>query len=258
MNVTTSDYSVGQKMILVRDRHDPIVVAIDRLTKTRIIVRHPDAPNDPKRQLAFKASAWGPMKMRRHEIVGSYITRRFAQANLYDFSDEAMAVLLKNRVEAVRLAQERRQAEEEHQQKIADKHARELAEVKELCDGQLQTAAKLATRMPDGTRIYVLECPVHADYFERKKGWQIVVVKCEDVEGQDWEKFRKWREEHPEEEISEQEEEAGRRKCMVKWVEYHIARIHGSSISFCSCSGNKATSDEEALWEALHSAYTSW
>jgi len=258
MNVTTSDYSVGQKMILVRDRHDPIVVAIDRLTKTRIIVRHPDLPNDPKRQLAFEASAWKANGMRIHEIAGGRIARRFVQASLYDYMDEAMVMLQKNRDEAVRLAQERRQAEEEHQQKIADKHARELAEVKELCDGQLQIVSKLATRMPDGTRIYVLECPVHANSFERKKGWEIVVVKCEDVEELDWEKSRKWREEHREEEISEQEEEAGRRECMVKRVEYHITHVHGSSSSFCSCSGNRAASDEEALWEALHSAYTSW
>ena len=257
---TNSEYSVGQKMILVRDRHDPIVVNIDRLTKTQILVRNPEHLDDPKQVLRFKKSGSNSgtaTPSKKHYTAGGSTTWQYSKMKLYDHSVEVMTELKRLRNGEIRRREEEIQATQKRHQEIADRKAQELAEVKEVChDGQLALSTKLSMTQSDGTRIYILDWPVKASYFERKKGWETVMVVCKDVEEIDREKWTKWRKVHRDEHSIDVI--AGRQACMIRQVEFYYTWINGGSCSFASHSVDRATNDEEALWETIRSVYTSW
>jgi len=257
--VQDREHKVGDVMILVRGNEQLTTINIDRLTKTQIVVRDPQQPDDPKQVLRFeKQTNWAERRegLLHHDSVGG--RGRRCDINLYDYTEEAMVKLLERREKNKQLADERRATQEQQRQEVEERRARELAEVKGLCGGQLMLITKLSTVQPDGTRFYILEIPVSPRYVERKKGWELIVVKCVGRQEEDWEKYGEWREVHRGEELTEEVIEAGRVACTVKIVEFAVTYANGSMGSFASCSTQKAKNDEEAQWEAVRDCYNSW
>jgi len=250
--VQEHEYKVGDVMILVRGGDYPVTsVNVDRLTKTQIVVRDPRQSDDPKQVLRFeKRTNWAERRegLLLHDSVGG--RGRRCDINLYDYTEEAMAKLLERREKTKQLADERRAAQEQQRQEVEERRASELAEVKELCGGQLALITKLSTVQPDGTRFYVLEIPVSSKYTERKKGWELIVVKCKDTEEWDWRKCH----EMPE----GSSEQAIKMACTTKIVEFAATYANGSTCSFASCSTQRAKNDEEAQWETVRDCYNSW
>ena len=88
---------------------------------------------------------------------------------------------------------------------------------------------------PDGTRLYVLDVPVHPDHADRKRGWETATVCCWDADESD-----PWR-----------GERGG--------VRYVVSAISGCEHGpgFTSWSGGAKT-DDDALWEACRAARYHW
>jgi len=256
----TNEYAVGQKMILVREHHEPMTVNIDRLTKTQILVQYPEAHGNPKMVYRFERarSSWGTSSLVEHRLVAGRSTRRYRKELLYVYSNEAMIELQRLQSEINQRLKEKKLAEEKRQQEIADRKAEEVAEVKTMCGGQLTLATKAAMQQPDGTRIYILDVPVKAEYAERKNGWETVMVMCKDTEELDWEKWGEWKREHRDEEITDEATKIGEKACSVRQVEFSYTWTNGSHSSFSSCSTNRLANDTEALWEVMRYVYTSW
>ena len=257
----TDEYVVGQKMILVREHHEPMMVNIDRLTKTQILIRHPEALNNLKMSYRFERAEYfretsGTSVLVKHDLAGGRSNRRYRKELLYDYSDEVMVELQMLQSKINQRLEEKKQAEAIRLQEIASNKAKEMAEVKSVCAGRLMM--KVTMRKPDGTRIYVLDVPMNAEYTERKKGWETVMVVCKDTEELDWEKWGEWKKEHKDKEITDETTKLGEQACSVRRVEFSFTWINGSHSSFSSCSTNKLANDTEALWEVMRYVYTSW
>lgn len=131
---------------------------------------------------------------------------------------------------------EKQAAEDKRRREYAERIARELAEVKEACDNTgLPDLEHFYKIMPDGSRIYTVDIPVHPNFAERKKGWERVIVRCWAGEGYDWQKHEN--------------------KPVTKSA---YTYCNGSSSSFSSVSTDEYASDEDAVWDAIRSRYYNW
>lgn len=141
--------------------------------------------------------------------------------------------------------EERTQKAKIRQQQIEERAARELEEAMDACGchaGMPIKQMRMMETMPCGTRLYTLVIPVHPEYVERKKGWQMIIVTCRDVEDYDWDAPR--------------DADGGRK--MVHMVESAYTYTSGNGGSFSSVSTSKYKNDEQAVWDAIRREYHSW
>jgi hypothetical protein len=132
------------------------------------------------------------------------------------------------------IEQKRRQLEREQQ------HAQELAEVKSAMlsggkaeckeSGDFHRGIPGPLRLPDGSRMYTIHIPVKPEYAERKKGYEVCVVRCWDGNGE-------WL----------------MKDSRLIGAAYTYA--NGNTCSFSSCSTYFSKTDEDAVWEAVRSCY---
>jgi hypothetical protein len=122
--------------------------------------------------------------------------------------------------------------------------AKQLAEVKEamLAHDNLFCLGSHVELMPDGTRFYVVNMPVHLAYVDRKGGWEKLIVVCRDVEDYDWDSPR----------------DKGEERKKIRKVESAYTYTNASSHSFSSVSTSKYDNDESAVWDAIRHQYHSW
>ena len=143
---------------------------------------------------------------------------------------------------------------DERARKSRERWEREMAEIKEVVD-ELALVTKMAITQPDGTRFYVFDIPVRPEYLERKKGWEILMVKCRDTEERDYDKAAKLRASMTKEEWEKMTDEDYMQRCMTKRVEVDTTYTNGSRRSFSSRSTLRMDNDEEAIWEAIRERY---
>ncbi len=229
---------VGDRVIYTKDSESrPVLGTVNRVTKTMFYVGL-DGPPDVTVGPFAQDNSW----------LGQHARTRVAkygdnskEAAAYEYSEEKLAELNEHvdRIESRR--QDEKEAAEKRDQERADRKAKELAEVKAawaakyVCD-----PLSFGKTMPDGSRIYVIDVPVHPEYAERKKGWERINVRCVDAETWDFMLRR----------------DGGDDK--VKIVESALTFTNGSASSWPSCSTERAKSDEEAVWEAMRYCYFNW
>lgn len=161
-----------------------------------------------------------------------YNTTRHMHDYIFPFSEEKLAYL-NDVAERYDAAQAQRQ--EEQKQRQAERQAEreaQLATIKSACNNDLPVVNFLGCL--DGSRIFTLAIPVHPEHAERKKGFEVVIVRLIDKEEVDWasEDCRK-----------------------VKVVEVNITRANGRTSSFSSYSSFTAPNDTDGLWEAVCVCY---
>lgn len=89
--------------------------------------------------------------------------------------------------------------------------------------------------LPDGSRLYVLNLPVNPNSAERKKGYEVLLVRCTDATRYDYESNED-----------------------VPVVEWAMTYINGRTSSFSCVSTQQSKTDEDALWEAAVHCYFGW
>ncbi len=160
---------------------------------------------------------------------------REGSESVFLFSDETLAGL--NAVADEKEASAKAKAESEANRK-AEAKAREeaeLAEVKAVMSN-LYGHEVLFQGALDGSRLHVINLPIKPG-FERKGGFETLIVRLKDVVSYNWDKAEKG----------------------IKDVEANVTYANADTASFPSLSSFRRDSDEEAIWEAIHRRYhDSW
>jgi hypothetical protein len=199
------DAKVGDRMIL-QDGYDkmPQKTNVIRTTKTLIFVD------------GYLKGLW----KNRHRDSYEHRTEEYPYYHYaYPYTQETWDDL----VRAVNQRKEARRLKELEKEE-------ELEEVKAACGNQLPI--KERKDLPDGSRLYTLDLPVDPCYIKRKKGFEILIVRC-------WEIRQMWR-------WKENDKVQAR-------FSYH----NGQCTRFPECTLYGET-DEEVLWKCCRNAYYSW
>lgn len=236
--IVTTGIQVGLKVLyVVRDGAEFQEGTVTKVTKAtfKFVTDHngkehgpfSNAPNWNKEYEVWKAPKWG----RDARVVEDTIVNR---QEIIDRNARLQA----EREQKVLQAKIRQQEREEEE-------ARQLEVVMDACgchSGLPLKQMRSMETMPDGSRIYTLVIPVKPEYVERKKGWELIIVRCKDVDDMDWDSPR---------------DENGDRK-MIRLVEAAYTYTNGESYSFASISTSKYKNDQDAVWDAIRSQYHSW
>jgi len=230
----------GSKVVIDYTKKGVVITEVTKITPAGWIVIKYD---NEDRTIRFKDDGFRPvyhpigesqdkMRVKSFKAVGEkYGT--FAGAVLYPFDDDLLQ-LINSRHQREIDRQEQAKAERQRRADMQElRHAQELAEVKDACDGRLPNCRE--EKLTDGHRLWQFDLPVKPEHADRKKGFERVIVHCWDAVRTDW----STEEEHP-------------------IVEYSFTYLNGSSSSFSSVSTDKAETDEDALWEAACYCYHHW
>jgi hypothetical protein len=156
-----------------------------------------------------------------------------SQAVAYPWSQEMWDELVKGHNDLKEREKKKEEDRERADQERKERLRKEMEEVKETCGGKLPVElSRSFSYLPDGSRLYVLNLPVKEKLKERKKGFQILFIRCKDNE-------RLWREEEEK-------------------VEGRMSYVTGDYSCFPSVSSTYGSTDEEVLWEYCRYAYHSW
>ncbi len=213
----------GDLVFYVRNSGDrPKTGHVSRVTKTRAYV-HLSPMDGDKGVGAFKRESWRGS----HEETPR---RKYGQsADIYPATEENERELNE---QADKQEATQRAKKEERDRRVQERNeqiANELAEVRRVMNIPEGRPA-LPQIMPDGSRIYTIDIPVHPEYAERKKGWERVIVRCWDETDFD----------------------------SAKVVESAYTYCNGNSTSFGSVSTSRHLADETAVWDAIRSQYHRW
>lgn len=237
MNITTS-IQVGTKVLyVVRDGAEFQEGVVTKVTKAtfKFTTTHDgkergpfsNVPNWVKVYELYKAPKWG----RDQKVFED------TPANRQEIIDRNARLQAEREQKALqaKIRQEKRESEE----------AQQLEEVMDACgchSGLPLKQMRSMETMPDNNRVYTLVIPVKPEYAERKVGWELIIVRCKDVEEMDWDSPR---------------DENGDRK-MIHRVEAAYTYTNGNSYSFSSISTSKYKNDQAAVWDCIRNQYHSW
>ena len=112
-------------------------------------------------------------------------------------------------------------------------HQEELAETKIAMGNDLARHTKFSQTMPGGARLALLKIPVKPEHDERKKGWQVVLVKLANTD-------------------------QSRYDDSLRNVTCDCTYTNGNAGGFPSCSTTYHATDEDALWEVVNHVYQNW
>lgn len=128
--------------------------------------------------------------------------------------------------------EEKRQENKRKQEERDQRSAKELAEVQSACLAMSNWPGFVHEVLPDDSRLYRIHLPVKPDYAERKKEFEILIVRC-------WNDNTSWRSEDMP-------------------IRSAYTYCNGDNESFSSCSSYGTKTDEDAVWEACRNRYHSW
>ncbi len=226
----------GDLVFYVRNFGDrPKTGHVSRVTKTRAYVHL--SPVDGDREVgAFKRESW----REGHEEAPR---RKYGQsADVYPATTENERELNE---QADKHEATQRAKKEERDRQVRERNeqiANELAEVRRVMNIPEGRPA-LPQIMPDGSRIYTIDIPVHPQFIERKKGWERVIVRCWGKVDYDFGKYA---------------ETGDKDAATVKVVSAAYTYCNGNSTSFSSVSTSRYLDDEAAIWDAIRREYHSW
>ena len=184
-----------------------------------------------------EVSSLPTVKFKKHpgysqEIEGTYIeVGKRSLRTIYPFSEETLTAL-NERADATEVNKKAIEMvrEVEREAREAEK-AEALAEVKTACGGVLPIDHSYT--FPDDSRMHVLTLPVKSCHTERKKGYEVVIVR---IKESDWDVDAEG----------------------VKKVEAFMTLANGGTQSFSSYSGQTYKDNVEALWDCCRVAYHAW
>lgn len=232
---------VGEQVVYQSGyREKPIVVVVVRVT--------------PAGRIAISTDSGKALFKRGSKYIGGdlnsipcYEAKNYGNAEVCAL--EHLELLTKNHEKYVAAQQEKKQQENENQAERDRQYAQEMDEVKAAFvvkvnfDQEQGYAQEMGETVdlfslacngketfPDGTRLYTLHLPVKPELAERKKGYEVLIVKCKNN--------THWRDEK-----------------LV--VESCHAWFNGSTRSFTSCTNQHYATDEDAVWAAACSCYHS-
>lgn len=221
---TKQKTKVGEKVILLTNsREEPKVTEISRVTPTGQFYVSETAYE----KIRFK---WNEYDGKADNVGGSrYSPHR--SAVVYYYNPAKYAKLL---AEHLKIKQE---DEEEHESKIKEqkeretRHRIELDEVRRLVS--FQDVARSV--LPDGSRLYQVLVLGSEDMGERKGGFDYVLVHCNDS---------------PDTYAKDTNKKQD--------VEMSYGRLNGRCVRFTVSSSARFENDEDAVYEAIRSAYFGW
>lgn len=161
--------------------------------------------------------------------------RYYASAAVRLDTPENRAALTECHLEVEKRAAEKRADAERREAAYEERLAAEFAAVRAAM-GMPTGMPMTRTRdtMPDGSRLYNIDIPVHPEYTERKKGWERLIIRCVESScglfGSDDKNV----------------------------IESGFTYCNGSSHSFSSVSTSRYETDEDAIWDAIRRQYHSW
>jgi hypothetical protein len=221
----SNEVKVGDVMILVRSYGLPETVNIHRVTPSGQVTFLDENGVESRR---FKRD-W-PDAVNYRPVKQGY--SRFS-CQLYVYSDEKLAELRQVAEEHAVAQAEKKVAEEKRQAEIAAANAAERAELKKAVGGSIIAVSSLRV-LPDGSRLYTVTLPVKECYAERKKNFEVAIVRCWDEKRYSWQ---------------------GNSEDGVKFA---MTYCNGDCVSFSSCSTEFAVNDEVALWSTATYLYHRW
>lgn len=225
-------FQVGDVVLVRKEFGDaPMAVAVNRVTKTQVLVTV--AGRERRFDVRRGNEAWG---------YEEFQASRWSQLKLFPYTEQKEAKLIEEHKEHVKQQAKKRAAEDLRRAEERADAVRKMAEAKAACGGSLFGRVRCQDTMPDGSRMYVVDIPVHPNLEERKKGWERLMVRCVDVEELDWDSGR--------------DDDGNLAK--TQKVEAAYTYANGASHSFASVSTSKFDSDEDALWDAVRSQYHAW
>ena len=240
MTTTTNEISVGNRMIFVPSSNKQYrACVVSKTTKATFTVRFDD---ETIAGPFAKVTSWGP-GTQGHEL---YKCPRYSgkDQRVYIDTPEVRAEMDARRIELAEREAAKRIERDQKQAARDIEIAKQLAEVKEVmfAHDNLFCLGSHCETMPDGTRFYVINMPVHLAYVDHKGSWEKLIVVCRDVEDYDWDAYRK----------------AGDERKKISKVESAYTYTNASSHSFSSVSTSKYNDDESAVWDAIRNQYFSW
>lgn len=193
-----------------------------------------------------KVTSWGPSPLNQgHEYYKSSRYGGERHYRVYPDEPDIRMELIGRRAEELARREAKRQEEEAKRLRWQEEQARKMEEAMDAlgCHAgmPLKHMRSLET-MPDGSRVYTIMLPVKPERAEQKKGWELVIIRCWDVEECDWDCPR---------------DENGERR-MVKRTEMAYTYTNGGCHSFSSVSTSKHKDDERAVWDAICDQYHRW
>lgn len=241
----TKEIEVGDVMVVVMDSGcKPETGNVSRVTKKQFRVTlvggkeaGPFSKNEHSCYPPIETES-GRWTEKYHELaVKSRFNRKHTKA--YRHSDTVVAYLEEKATEADKAREEKKERGQREREEQDARRAAELKEVKEAAGGEggLTLRTRMKEILPDGSRLYTINAPVSPQYEERKGGFEVIVIRCKNVEEMDW---------------------AGDGLAKVKKVEMAYTYVNASTSSFGSCSTHSYGNDADAIWDALRYQYHSW
>lgn len=220
---------VGEQVVYLSGyKQKPVVVTIVRVTPAGRIAISVD-----KGKALFKRGS--------RYIGGDFNSIPCYEAKNYGSAEvcalQHLELLTKKHEEYLASEQEKKRQGDEKRAERDRQYAQEMDETKAAYGGQklleLTNDKWRQEILPDGNRLYMLHLPVKPQLAERKKGYEICIVKCKDNSSH-------WSDE----------------KLVVESV---YTWFNGNTGSFASCSSQHYKTDEDAVWAAACYCYhNSW
>lgn len=144
---------------------------------------------------------------------------------IFAYSDDRLNELCNEAAEAEIGRKQKEDARKAQKDALEKRQQEEIKVVKELCLDILPIQSSQV--LLDGTRLYLLNIPVHPSYKERKKGFEILIARVIDA-------------------VTIKDE---------KIVRLYSTECNGINVSFSSCSGIYGKDDDTVLWELAANRY---
>lgn len=216
--------SPAKRYIYVGHKRQPQLVEEVRTTKTLVVVNIDGNEEKFRKQSGRDYWIW----------CGTSDRLRIGFHKLHEYSADLFEKLTKEGNIAKILEDARRDAIEQATQQAAEEQNRQLEACKaawrerwgellpiDLYCGQSNT-------MPDGSRVYAMNIPVHPENRQSKGGWELIFVHCVDRSTQDG--SERW-----------------------VWVSYSF--VNGSGGNFVCAGGKEMPDDLTALWDIICKRY---